>query len=89
VPPINWTFQHNDPGKGVQYQSAFECANFLKIGNDGKFTPFLAKPDKPWLCWDGKKLETWQTPVNVNFTGPPFTITETNGQAQTAPISTP
>jgi branched-chain amino acid transport system substrate-binding protein len=87
VPPIDWTVQHTDPGKGDQYRSAFECANFLKIEN-GKFVPYLARPGKPWVCFDGHKLDTWQTPVNVSFEGPAFTMTETNGQAEVADIST-
>jgi hypothetical protein len=70
VPPIDWTKQHTDPGQGDQYRSDFECANFLKIGADGRFAPFLAKPGKPWVCWDNHKLDQWQTPVNVSFEKP-------------------
>jgi len=87
VPPIDWTKQHTDPAKGAQYRSGLECANFVKIHN-GQFVPFLAKPDKPWVCFDGQKLDTWQTPVNVSFEGKPFSVTEVNGQAQVAPAST-
>ena len=87
VPPIDWTRQHTDPAKGDQYRSAFECGNFLRI-KDGKFVPFLAKPGKPWICFDGHKLDTWQKPVNVSFEGKPYTITEANGQAQVAPAPT-
>jgi hypothetical protein len=75
VPPIDWTKQHTDPGQGDQYRSDFECANFVKIDN-GKFVPFLAKPGKPWVCFDGHKLDQWQTPVNVSFEGKPFTFAE-------------
>jgi ABC-type branched-subunit amino acid transport system substrate-binding protein len=81
VPPIDWTRQHTDPAQGDQYRSAFECGNFLKVDN-GKFVPYLAKPGKPWICFDGHKLDTWQTPVNVSFEGKPFSITEVNGKAQ-------
>ena len=73
--------QHTDPAQGDQYRSAFECGNFLKVDN-GKFVPYLAKPGKPWICFDGHKLDTWQTPVNVSFEGKPFSITEVNGKAQ-------
>jgi hypothetical protein len=81
VPPIDWTKQHTDPAQGDQFRSGFECADFLKIQN-GKFVPFLAEPSKPWNCFDGHKLDTWQTPVNVSFEGKPFGITEANGKAE-------
>jgi ABC-type branched-subunit amino acid transport system substrate-binding protein len=84
IQPIDWTRQHTNPAEGDQYRSSFECGNFLKIDN-GKFVPYLAKPGKPWICFDGHKLDTWQTPVNVSFdTDKPFSITEKNGQAQVA-----
>ena len=73
--PVDWTKQHTDPAQGDQYRSDFECGNFLKI-HDGKFVPFLAKPGKPWVCFDGHKLDTWQTPVNVSFGDKPFTFAE-------------
>ncbi len=82
VPPIDWTKQHADPGKGDQYRSDFECANFLKIDDNGKFVPFLAKPGKPWACFDNHKLTTWQTPINVSFdTDKPFTFAEAKAAA--------
>ncbi len=82
VPPIDWTKQHTDPGEGDEFRSDFECANFLKI-KSGKFVPYLAETGKPWVCFDGHKLDTWQTPVNVSFdTDEPFSITETNGKAE-------
>jgi ABC-type branched-subunit amino acid transport system substrate-binding protein len=81
VPPIDWTKQHNDPGKNAAFLSDFECANFVQIKGT-KFVPYLAEPGKPWVCFDGHELDTWQTPVNVSFdTDEPFTITQTNGQA--------
>jgi len=78
--PVDWTKQHTDPAAGDQYRSDFECGNFLKI-HDGKFEPFLAKPGKPWICFDGHKLDTWQTPVNVDFTDKPFTFAQAKAQA--------
>ena len=79
--PVDWTKQHHDPADGDQYRSDFECGNFLKI-HDGKFEPFLAKPGKPWVCFDGHKLDTWQTPINVSFdTDKPFTFAEAKAQA--------
>ena len=78
--PVDWTKQHTDPAQGDQYRSDLECANFLKI-HDGNLVPFLAKPGKPWVCFDGHKLDTWQTPVNVSFGEKPFTFAEAK-QAQ-------
>jgi len=78
--PVDWTKQHTDPAQGDQYRSDWECANFLSI-HDGNLVPFLAKPGKPWVCFDGHKLDTWQTPVNVSFGDKPFTFTEAK-QAQ-------
>src|SRR5262249_20592426 len=65
---IDWTKQHTDPAQGDQYRAGVEWGNFLKVP-DGKFVPFLAKPGKPWICFDGHKLDQWQTPVNVSFAG--------------------
>ena len=80
--PVDWTKQHGDPAQGDQFRSDFECANFLSI-HDGKLVPFLAKPGKPWVCFDGHKLDTWQTPVNVSFeTDTPFTFAEAKQRAQ-------
>jgi ABC-type branched-subunit amino acid transport system substrate-binding protein len=74
--PIDWTRQHTDPAQGDQFRSGFECGNFLKI-HDGKFEPFLAKPGKPWVCFDGHKLDQWQTPTNVSFgSATPFTLAD-------------
>ncbi len=88
IQPIDWTRQHNDPADGDQYRSAFECGNFLKV-QDGKFVPYLAEPGKPWVCFDGHELDTWQTPVNVSFdTDQPFSITEKNGQAEVTEATT-
>ena len=77
--PVDWTKQHTDPAQGDQYRSDFECGNFLKI-HDGKFVPFLAKPGKPWVCFDGHKLDTWQTPINVSFGDTPFTYAQAKAQ---------
>ena len=78
--PVDWTKQHTDPAAGDRYRSDFECGNFLKI-HDGQFVPFLAKPGKPWVCFDGHKLDTWQTPVNVSFnTNTPFTFAQAASQ---------
>ena len=81
IQPLDWTRQHTDPAQGDQFRSAFECGNFLKVEND-KFVPYLAKPGKPWVCWDGHQLDTWQTPVNVSFEGSePFTYAEAKSNA--------
>jgi branched-chain amino acid transport system substrate-binding protein len=78
--PVDWTKQHTDPAQGDQFRSDFECGNFLKI-HDGKFEPLLAKPGKPWVCFDGHKLDTWQTPINVSFdTNTPFTFAQAASQ---------
>jgi branched-chain amino acid transport system substrate-binding protein len=77
--PVDWTKQHHDPADGDQYRADFECGNFLKI-TDGKFVPFLAKPGKPWVCFDGHKLDTWQEPINVGFTDTPITYAEAKAQ---------
>lgn len=77
--PVDWTKQHTDPAQGDQYRADFECGNFLKI-HDGKLVPFLAKPGKPWVCFDGHKLDTWQTPINVSFGDKPFTFAEAKQQ---------
>jgi ABC-type branched-subunit amino acid transport system substrate-binding protein len=82
LPAVDWTKQHTDPAKGDQYRTDFECGNFLKV-EGGKLVPFLAKPGKPWICFDGHKLDTWQTPTNVSFdTNKPFTFAEAKAQAQ-------
>jgi ABC-type branched-subunit amino acid transport system substrate-binding protein len=67
IPPVNWTIQHHDPAGGTQYQSPFECANFVKIHN-GTFTPvFDAGGAKPWVCWDGHQPNVWSEPINLSF----------------------
>jgi ABC-type branched-subunit amino acid transport system substrate-binding protein len=71
VPPIDWTRQHTDPAEGDQYRSEFECANLVRV-QKGEFVPYLAEPGKPWLCFDGHKLDVWQEPVHVSFAGEPF-----------------
>jgi branched-chain amino acid transport system substrate-binding protein len=73
--PIDWTRQHTAPKEGDQFRSEFECANFLKVKNGG-FVPYLAQPGKPWVCWDGHKLDQWQEPVNVAFDGGPFHLAD-------------
>jgi branched-chain amino acid transport system substrate-binding protein len=77
VPPIDWTFQHNDPNKSVDNRSQFECANYVKIEN-GKFVGIYDdNGKKPYVCFNGKQPDTWQTPVNVSFAGAkPFNITD-------------
>ena len=80
--PIDWTRQHTDPAKGDQYRSDWECANFVKIVN-GQFVPYLTKPGKPWNCWDGHKLDQWQTPFNTSFApGEPLNFADAKSQAQ-------
>lgn len=78
VPPIDWTRQHTDPGEGAEFRSDFECANFVQV-RDGEFTSYLAEPGKPWLCWDGRRLDEWQEPVNVAFDGEPFELADVGG----------
>jgi branched-chain amino acid transport system substrate-binding protein len=69
IPPVDWTRQHHDPADGVQYQSPFECANFVKV-HAGKFVPiFDGGGAKPWVCWDGHQPNVWQEPVNLSFAG--------------------
>jgi branched-chain amino acid transport system substrate-binding protein len=76
IQPIDWTRQHHDPADGVQYRSQFECANFVRI-EGGKFVPiFDDGGKKPWVCFDGRKPDVWQTPVNVSFDGKPFTFAD-------------
>jgi len=82
--PVDWTRQHHDPATGVQYQSQFECANFVKIHN-GAFVPvYDGVGSKPWVCFDGHKPDVWQPPVNVSFAGtpPPSTYAEAQKAAQ-------
>jgi branched-chain amino acid transport system substrate-binding protein len=86
--PIDWSKQHTNPAKGDQYRSEFECANFVRIENSA-FVPYLAKPGKPWVCFDGHKSDTWQKPVNVSFDGAPFHMTTSGQQATTSPTSGP
>jgi branched-chain amino acid transport system substrate-binding protein len=67
--PVDWTRQHTDPAKGVQYQSKYECANFVQI-KSGKFVPIYdGGGAKPWVCFDGHKPDVWAEPVNTSFTG--------------------
>ena len=67
IPPIDWTRQHHDPAEGPQFQSQYECANFVKIHN-GAFVPIYdAGGSKPFVCFDGHKPNVWQTPTNVSF----------------------
>ncbi len=68
--------QHNDPGKGPQYRSQFECANFVKVHNGGFVGIWDAGGSKPFVCFDGHKPDEWQTPVNLEFSGKPFDITD-------------
>ncbi len=69
IPPVDWTRQHHDPAEGVQYQSQFECANFVRIHN-GEFVPiFDDGGTKPWVCFDGHQANVWQEPVNLSFAG--------------------
>jgi branched-chain amino acid transport system substrate-binding protein len=76
APPIDWRVQHNDPSKGVQYRSPFECANFVRIKN-GRFVGIWDDGGtKPFVCANGRKPEERQTPVNVSFDGKPFEITD-------------
>ncbi|MFN8034818.1 MAG: ABC transporter substrate-binding protein [Acidimicrobiia bacterium] len=73
--PIDWTYQHNDPSESVANRSPFECYNFVKIHN-GKFVGiYNGGGSKPWLCFNGKKPDEWQTPANVSFAGKPVDIT--------------
>ena len=78
--PVDWTRQHTDPAKGVQYQSEFDCANIVKI-HDSAFVPvFDGGGSKPWICWDGHKPTVWSEPVNVSFAGQPFTFAQAKSQ---------
>lgn len=80
--PVDWTRQHHDPADGVQYQSQFECANFVQI-KSGKFVPvFDGGGTKPWVCFDGHQPNVWQEPINVSFAGKPFTFAEAKKNAQ-------
>jgi branched-chain amino acid transport system substrate-binding protein len=81
--PVDWTRQHHDPADGVQYQSQFECANFVKI-EKGAFVPVYDDGGaKPWVCFDGQKPDVWAEPVNVSFAGtPPASYAEAKQEAQ-------
>ncbi|HVX17174.1 MAG TPA: ABC transporter substrate-binding protein [Acidimicrobiales bacterium] len=75
-PPIDWTRQHGDP-KVATNRGPFECANFVKVGPNGKFVGVWDDNGKPWVCFDGQKPDVWQTPVHVTFaTNKPFTFKE-------------
>jgi len=75
VPPIDWTKEHNDPSTNVASHSQFECQNFVRIHNGAFVGVYDGGGAKPWLCFNGKKPDEWQTPVNSSFTGKPFHIT--------------
>ncbi len=76
VTPIDWTFQHADPSTSVANRSQFECGNFVKIHN-GTFEGIYDDGGaKPWVCFNGKQPDEWETPANVSFDGPPFKITD-------------
>ena len=67
----------------MQYQSQFECANFVKV-HDGKFVPIFDDGGaKPWVCWDAHKPTVWSEPVNMSFAGTvPSTFDAAKAQAQ-------
>jgi ABC-type branched-subunit amino acid transport system substrate-binding protein len=75
IPAIDWTKNHGNPAN-VANRSQFECVNYVKIVN-GAFVPvWNGGGTKPWVCFDGHNPTVWQTPVNVSFTGEPFTMAE-------------
>jgi ABC-type branched-subunit amino acid transport system substrate-binding protein len=54
IQPIDWTRQHNDPSGDPTQISGFACASPVRV-HDGKFEPYLATDDKPFLCFDTSK----------------------------------
>ena len=74
VPPIDWTQDHNDPSVGVANASPFECQNFVRIHNGAFVGIYDDGGAKPWLCFNGKKPDEWETPVNVSFDSKPFNL---------------
>jgi branched-chain amino acid transport system substrate-binding protein len=76
VPPIDWTKEHPEPNANVATHSQFECQNFVRIHNGEFVGVYDGGGAKPWLCFDGKKPDEWQTPVNLAFTGKPFAMAD-------------
>jgi ABC-type branched-subunit amino acid transport system substrate-binding protein len=76
APPIDWTREHNDPGASPANLSPFECFNFVRIHNGGFVGIYDGGGAKPWLCFNGRKPDVWQTPANLSFAGKPFAITD-------------
>jgi ABC-type branched-subunit amino acid transport system substrate-binding protein len=76
VPPIDWTVQHHNPADGARYHSQFECVNFVRIHDSHFVGLWDAGGKKPWVCFDGKKPNEWEHPVNLSFAGAPLAITD-------------
>ena len=74
VPPIDWTKEHPEPNANAATHSQFECQNFVRVHNGAFVGIYDDGGAKPWLCFDGKKPDVWQEPVNLSFTGQPFAM---------------
>ena len=79
APPIDWTDEHNDPSTNVASRSPFECQNFVRIHNGAFVGVYDGGGAKPWLCFNGKKPDEWEKPVNLSFAGKPFTMADVQG----------
>jgi ABC-type branched-subunit amino acid transport system substrate-binding protein len=65
VAPIDWSRQHPDPVTNPDAASDQSCFSPVRIV-DGKFEPYLAPIDKPFLCMDNTTEELGE-PVATSF----------------------
>ncbi len=65
VVPIDWTKQHNDPTGDESVRSSHECFSPVRVA-DGKFVPYEATSDAPFLCFD-RESAGLDEPVATSF----------------------